>query len=116
MSSGAHAAPELKDEPAPIGQEIPAVILPVRFRRAAVRKSRNWSLPRSFSGFKAVDPSHLSVRGAAPKCMIVSTSNPHLWYMAKGAENWGQQETYTEFFINQPGDALGFPMAHSGLL
>lgn len=48
--------------------------------------------------------------------MIASKTDPNLWFMAKGAENWGRQETYTEFFINRLGEALGFPMAHSGLI
>lgn len=48
--------------------------------------------------------------------MIVSQADENLWYMAKGAENWDRQETYTEFFINQLGEVLDFPMAHSGLV
>jgi hypothetical protein len=35
--------------------------------------------------------------------------------VAKGAKG-GPIETYTELFINQLGQALGFPMAHSGLV
>lgn len=116
MSSGTPIVPEITRQEVALEPEIPSIILPSRFRRAAVRKRCTWHLPRSFAGFKAVDPSDLSVRGAAPKCMIVSNSDPHLWYMAKGSEKWGQQETYTEFFINQLGEALGFPMAHSGLV
>jgi hypothetical protein len=88
--------------------------LPARFRRAAVRGTLKWDLPRSFSGFHAADPS-LSVRGAAPKCIIVNDSNPHDWYMAKAPENWGVQETFTELFISCLGARLGLPMAHHGV-
>jgi hypothetical protein len=48
--------------------------------------------------------------------MIVSEADQNIWYMAKGAENWAKQETYTEFFINRLGETLGFPMAHCGLV
>jgi hypothetical protein len=94
----------------------PPLPLPTRFRRAAVRKQNKWELPRSFTGFTAADPSRLSVRGAAPKCIILNDEDSNIWYMAKGAEDWGIQETHTEFFISQLGEFLGFPMAHSGLL
>lgn len=98
----------------PLGSGIGSLSLPTRFRRAAVRGSRNWGLPRSFVGFRAADPS-LSVRGAAPKCILVNEADPHIWFMAKAAEMWGVQEIYTEFFISQLGERLGLPMAHSGI-
>jgi HipA-like protein len=88
-------------------------LLPKSFRRAAVRGTNKWNLPRSFVGFRAADPS-LSIRGAAPKCLVVSETDPHTWYMAKSAEKWGVQETLTELFISRLGERLGFPVAHSG--
>lgn len=94
--------------------EIAALVLPTRFRRAAVRGNRDWGLPRSFVGFHAADAT-LSVRGAAPKCILVSDEDPQLWYMAKASEKWGRQETYTELLISQLGERLGFPMAHHGI-
>jgi hypothetical protein len=109
-------APVLAIESATQTIQAPSIVasLPTRFRRAAVRKNRTWALPRSFAGFKAADPS-LSVRGAAPKCILVSEHDPNLWYMAKSAEKWGVQEVYTELFINQLGERLEFPMAHNGI-
>lgn len=94
---------------------LPAASLPVRFRRAAVRRQQNWELPRSFVGYKAADPS-LSVRGAAPKCIVKNQDDSTLWYMAKGAEKWGRNETVTEFLISRIGARLGFQMAHHGLV
>jgi len=88
--------------------------LPTKFRRAAVRGNRNWGLPRSFVGFHAADAS-LSVRGAAPKCILVNDDDPQVWFMAKASEKWGPQETYTELLISQLGERLGFPMAHHGI-
>lgn len=100
-------------EPSRVTQIVPP--LPTKFRRAAVRKTKNWGLPRSFIGFMAADPGVLSVRGAAPKCILVDEADHHVWFMAKASEMWGVQETYTEFFISQLGERLGFPMAHNGL-
>jgi hypothetical protein len=102
--------------PVPVGsQNEPPQTLPSKFVRVG-RRGKTWGLPRRFSGYEAADYSELSVRGAAPKIIIRKCGDPNNWYMAKGPENWGQNETYTEFLINQLGQRLEFPMAHSGLI
>jgi hypothetical protein len=54
--------------------------------------------------------------GAAPKIVIRSEAVEAPEYMVKYAQKHGKCETYTEFFLNQLGIALGFKMAHSGLI
>lgn len=90
-------------------------VLPTKFVRVA-RRGKTWDLPRRFAGYEAAAYSELSVRGAAPKIIIRKCDQPNCWYMAKGAEKWGENETYTECFINKLGERLAFPMAHSGLV
>ena len=73
-------------------------------------------MPRRFTAYRAVSYELLSVRGAAPKCIIRSDHDPNDWYIAKSAETWGKIETITELLNNLLGRRLGFPMAHAGLL
>jgi hypothetical protein len=73
-------------------------------------------MPRRFAAYSVVAPEKLSVRGAAPKCIIRNDSDPSDWYIAKSAESCGQIETLTELLNNLIGQRLGFPMAHAGLL
>lgn len=80
------------------------------------QKGRTWGMPRRFARYKAVSYELMSVRGAAPKCIIRSEHDPSDWYIAKSAEAWGKIETITELLNNLLGQRLGFPMAHAGLL
>jgi hypothetical protein len=73
-------------------------------------------MSRRFYGYRAVGVDQLSVRGAAPKCVIRCETNPQDWYIAKSAESCGEIETLTELLNNLIGQSLGFPMAHAGLL
>lgn len=94
---------------------IDPIALPTLIVRVA-KKGRSWEMPRRFSTFRAVSYELLSVRGAAPKCIVRSEQDPNDWYIAKSAESWGKIETLTELLNNLLGQRLGFPMAHAGLL
>jgi hypothetical protein len=89
--------------------------LPQKIVRVA-RKGCTWDMSRRFYGYRAVGVDQLSVRGAAPKCVIRCETNPQDWYIAKSAESCGEIETLTELLNNLIGQSLGFPMAHAGLL
>ncbi len=80
------------------------------------QKGRTWGMPRRFATYRAVSYELLSVRGAAPKCIIRSEHDPNDWYIAKSSEAWDKIETITELLNNLLGQRLGFPMAHAGLL
>jgi hypothetical protein len=54
--------------------------------------------------------------GNATKWVLRTDSAVDPQYLVKYPQKFGEQETYTEFFINQLGSALGFRMAASGLL
>jgi hypothetical protein len=99
----------------PIVAEADPIALPTRIVRVG-RRGCTWGISRRFSGFTAVSHDQLSVRGAAPKCIIRCDSEPSEWYIAKAAEEWGEVETLTELLNNMLGQRLGFPMAHAGLL
>jgi hypothetical protein len=101
----------------PIGPAVApdAIVLPKRLVRVA-RRWATWNLPKRFVGYEAVSHDQLSVRGAAPKCIIRSNADPNDWYIAKSAESCGTVETLTELLNNVIGRALGFPMAHAGLI
>jgi hypothetical protein len=95
--------------------ETSVTALPQKIVRVA-RKGCTWGMSRRFYGYRAVGVDQLSVRGAAPKFVIRSESNPLDWYIAKSAESCGQVETLTELLNNLVGQGLGFRMAHAGLL
>lgn len=73
-------------------------------------------MSRRFSGYEAVPHDRLSIRGAAPKCIVRSKIDPNDWYIVKAADSCGEIETLTELLNNLLGQRLGFPMAHAGLL
>jgi len=113
------SSPSIASDRAPSEVRTPAEIaepakLPTRFQRVA-QKGCHWDLPRSFGQYAAADV-RLSVRGAAPKCIIRRENDDNEWYIAKGAEKAGRNETFTELLNNQLGALLGFEMAHSGLV
>jgi hypothetical protein len=55
--------------------------------------------------------------GAATKYVLRTDDTSRPEYLVKYPQKLnGRRETYTEFFINQLGAALGLPMAHSGLV
>jgi len=54
--------------------------------------------------------------GNATKWVLRTESAAGPQYLVKYPQKFGEQETYTEFFINQLGAALGFRMAESGLV
>jgi hypothetical protein len=87
---------------------------PTRFRRIA-KRGFTWDLPRSFPGYFA-DRS-IQMVGAATKYVIRTNDSKQPDYLIKYPQKAnGRRETYTEFFINRLGLALGLPMAHSGLV
>lgn len=110
---------EVPDEPSlnqsvPLGPFLPPMALPTRFRRIAKRGFR-WELPRSFPGYFA--DSSIQMVGAATKYVIRSHDPERPEFLVKYPQKQnGRRETYTEFFINQLGLALGLQMAHSGLV
>ncbi len=87
--------------------------VPTKFRRKA-KRGYTWDLPRAFQGYFA--DTNKQVLGAAPKYVIRCEDPNKPEYLVKYAQKHGEQETYTEFFINQLGSDLGFSMAHSGLV
>jgi len=91
--------------------EIPVPRKLVRVAKAGL----TWEFPRSFSGF-FVDAEIKGMLGNATKWIIRSDDPAQPRFMMKYPQKFGEQETFTEFFINQLGQALGFPMAHSGLI
>lgn len=93
--------------------ELPIIAVPAKFRRSG-KRGFTWGLPRSFSGYFA-DPKK-QVIGNATKYVIRSQDPNDPEYLVKYAQKHGKRETYTEFFLNQLGTALGFRMAHSGLI
>lgn len=93
--------------------ELPAIAVPTRFKRNG-RRGCTWELPRGFQGYFA-DTSK-QVLGNAPKYVIRCKDSANPEYLVKYPQKHGRRETYTEFFLNQLGTALGFHMAHSGLI
>jgi hypothetical protein len=93
--------------------DLAAIPVPTRFKRNG-KRGCTWQLPRTFPGYFA-DTSK-QVLGAAPKYVIRSEDPKQPEYLAKYAQKHGKRETYTEFFLNQLGNLLGFSMAHSGLV
>jgi hypothetical protein len=73
-------------------------------------------MPRRFHSYSAVDANVMSVRGAAPKFILRSVSEPRDWYIVKAAESGGPIETLTELLNNVIGQILKFPMAPAGIL
>jgi hypothetical protein len=94
---------------------VDVTVLPSEIVRVA-KAGRTWGMRRRFDGYAAVSQDQLSVRGAAPKFIVRSLSDPSDWYIVKAAESWGAVESLTELLNNMLGKRLGFPMAHAGLL
>jgi hypothetical protein len=90
---------------------------PVNGLRPIRRRIRHSGLPRTFNAYEIKDPASLTIPGAAPKVIIHRlNAPPEDFFLAKGAEKWGEIETYSEYFFNQLGRALGLDIAHSGLI
>jgi hypothetical protein len=93
---------------------VAAIAVPTKFKRSA-KRGFTWGLPRSFRGYFA-DTSK-QVLGNAPKYVLRCQDDPASpEYLVKYPQKHGKRETYTEFFLNQLGTALGFHMADSGLM
>jgi hypothetical protein len=103
----------MADEEQIVQAKKPLRVTPRRFRRVG-RRGFTWGLPRKFPGYFA-DTSTV-VLGAAPKFILKTSNLKDPQYIVKYAQKHGQQETLTEFFINQLGAALGLNIAHSGLI
>jgi hypothetical protein len=93
--------------------QLPSIAVPTKFRRSG-KHGFTWGLPRSFPGYFA--DTNKQVIGNATKYVIRSRDANDPEYLVKYAQKHGKRETYTEFFLNQLGTALGFRMAHSGLI
>jgi HipA-like C-terminal domain len=93
--------------------QLPPISVPTNFRRNG-RRGLVWELPRSFPGYFA--DTGKQVLGSAPKYVLRSAAPNTPEYLVKYPQKHGKRETYTEFFLNQLGTALGFRMAHSGLI
>jgi len=87
---------------------------PKRFVRVA-QGGLTWDLPRSFARY-FVDTSIQGMLGNATKWIIRTEHPQDPQFMVKYPQKFGEQETLTEFFINQLGESLNFDMAHSGLI
>jgi hypothetical protein len=86
---------------------------PTRIIRVG-KRGFTWGIPRTFPNYFA--DTTVQVLGNATK-WVIRTNDPNKpAYLVKYAQKFGEQETYTEFFINQLGRVLGFGMAHSGLV
>jgi hypothetical protein len=120
-SLAARESPE-ESEGAPDAGEhvrIASIADPVGVASSLVRvaqRGKTWGLARRFSRYEAVSHEQLSVRGAAPKFILRAVDDQNDWYIVKSAEKWGSVETLTELLNNLLGNALGFPMAHAGIL
>jgi hypothetical protein len=89
----------------------PVAIKPVRSR------IKHSGLPRTFNAYQIKDPASLTIPGAAPKVIIHHRDHsPEDFFLAKGAEKWGEIETLSEYFFNRLGHGLGLDVAHSALL
>jgi len=75
-----------------------------------------WELPRNFRRYRATSEHEMSIGGAATKCFLSIDGKLDGAYIAKYAHKNAEIETYTELFNNQLGKALGFDMAHSGIM
>src|ERR1700676_587719 len=87
---------------------------PKQFVRVAER-GLTWGIPRRFPHY-FVDTNIQGMLGSATKWVLRTDNNADHQYLVKYPQKFGDQEIYTEFFINQLGAALGFRMAHSGLV
>jgi hypothetical protein len=87
---------------------------PTNFVRVA-KSGFAWELPRSFVRY-SVDTNFQGMLGNATKWIIRTGDPKDPQFMVKYPQKFGEQETFTEFFINQLGKTLGFEMAHSGLV
>jgi hypothetical protein len=88
---------------------------PVRIRRSGAA-GIDWSISRSMTGYSCVSPETLSIQGAAPKWILINDLDPNDFYIAKLGSKNGKVEVFTELFSNELGAALGFDMAHHGLV
>lgn len=93
----------------------PPTIPPSRVRRAGFR-GLDWGLTRSLRGYVCVPPEALSIQGKAPKWILLNRERPEDFYIAKLGSKNGRVEVLTELFNNELGAALGFPMAHHGIV
>ena len=94
----------------------PPISAPTRFSRVACRDI-DWGLRRRLSDYAVVGSQEaMSVAGRSTKWLLRNNSDPTDLYIAKFADKNGRAETYTELFNNQLGVALGFEMAHSGVV
>lgn len=91
----------------------PTTAVPKVFRRSG-KRGYTWGISRTFPGYFA--DTNKQVLGNATKYVIRSNDPNEPEYLVKYAQKHGERETYTEFFLNQLGSALGFQMAHSGLV
>ncbi len=87
---------------------------PTKFVRVA-KSGFAWGLPRSFVMYSA-DTNFQGMLGNATKWIIRTKDIKDPQFMVKYPQKFAEQETFTEFFINQLGKTLGFDMAHSGLV
>lgn len=96
------------------GTARPLIAPPRKFVRVA-QSGRTWGLPRSLASY-FVDPDIRGLLGSATK-WVIRTNNPRdPQFMVKYPQKFGEQETLTEFFINQFGKEIGFDIAESGLV
>ena len=98
----------------PLTGPLPAAKVPQKFVRVG-QSGHTWGLPRSLSPY-FVDTNIRGLLGNATKWVIRTDNASDPEYLVKYAQKFGEQETYTEFFINQFGKELGFDMAQSGLI
>lgn len=96
------------------GEPSPVLEAPKRFVRVA-KSGYTWGLPRSMSPY-FVDTDIQGMLGNATKWVLRTNDPTDPQFMVKYPQKFGEQETYTEFFINQFGKAVGLDMAESGLI
>jgi hypothetical protein len=94
-------------------RDIPPVDPPLSICRAGAR-NRRWGITRHMHGY--IVERDTGIQGKAPKWVIRGQSSPDDFYIAKFGKKNGKIEIFTELFNNQLGDALGFCMAHSGMV
>lgn len=91
----------------------PPVTPPTKYRRIAHRTC-TWDLPRSLPAYDVVHGK--SIGGQATKWVLQGRDGKEDFYIAKFGNKNGRVEVFTELFNNQLGKALGFEMAHSGVV
>lgn len=92
---------------------LPPVAAPSLIRRSAAA-TVSWDLRRRMTGYHIQEPQ--GIGGKASKWVIQGPDGEDDFYIAKFGDRNGHIEILTELFNNMLGSALGFRMAHHGIV